>query len=785
MNLNKQLVGAIKIHGINLISLEEEEKLDRINRLQKIFLNLDYNITLVKSNSVIDFSDNIKFLNRREDVIKLSNYKNKSMMFLELEKYKQQFENLSKDKFFVQEEWFLFYYADNEKELNEEKREIIRIFSSLFKVTQLSQTEMIKIINKILNPLSNELKDKIDYNNDYKNITFKSWFFKKDNVDSSYFYSISQVYGGGKGVPNWFWLYSLSSLNNTIVVHISSIERQKQKELLQKALTNMELKHMEMHGSKTELVDKVSVANEYSILDDIKDDVAKNIEDIKNYVMLILTYGVNKSDLKDNLRDLIAGCKKINITLNNCSFAQKDYFPLLFPNNLTKINDVNLQLPSLSFASSFPFQDTCLIDKKGLYLGNNRDEHPCTLDLFERSKQRINSNTMIMGSSGSGKTTLIKKIISYHLATGGICFVFDPESEYIELTKNWNGLVINATDGSKNKINPLEIMNYDSDEEWTNENSDGYARNKIVISNHLSFLKAFFQELNLPLERISKFKLVEVKIKELYKRFGLYEKSLSKLTGQDFPIMEDLINYLKEDELYLQKDKEYYEFVSVIQETFSNNGILQNLFNGISKLQFGTNNIIDFDVKDLLANVDKSRVSATISLIVSYVVLAINKNAYFNKKDPRKVMLVLDEFHLFINEKDTFMLNFISETAKRIRKRNGALILSTQNPSNLIGNSDLERLTKGIIGNMQYNFLGTFKPEDIQHLIKIYENSGVPLTAPELDWMKEGTVGNFVLSISNNLRQMINVKLTNFERNKVGKGINKLIDEQQEINNNE
>ncbi|MBO6041697.1 hypothetical protein J6P59_07245 [bacterium] len=69
------------------------------------------------------------------------------------------------------------------------------------------------------------------------------------------------------------------------------------------------------------------------------------------------------------------------MNLNNLSMVQKDVFHSIFPKYKTALYKYGIQLPSLSFASSFPFIDSLFIDEKGLYLGNNDLNNPIVLDL--------------------------------------------------------------------------------------------------------------------------------------------------------------------------------------------------------------------------------------------------------------------------------------------------------------------------------------------------------------------------------------------------------------------
>jgi hypothetical protein len=90
----------------------------------------------------------------------------------------------------------------------------------------------------------------------------------------------------------------------------------------------------------------------------------------------------------------------------------------------------------------------------------------------------------------------------------------------------------------------------------------------------------------------------------------------------------------------------------------------------------------------------------------------------------RKVIVVIDEAHVFIDEKYPIALDFMFQLAKRIRKYNGMQIVITQNIKDFVGTEEIARKSTAIINACQYSFIFTLAPNDMDDLCKLYEKAG-------------------------------------------------------------
>ena len=89
--------------------------------------------------------------------------------------------------------------------------------------------------------------------------------------------------------------------------------------------------------------------------------------------------------------------------------------------------------------------------KDKLLISLNVDKEPYIKEL---TKDNIINLT---GQSGSGKSFFLKSLITNEWANNTRVIICDPEAEYITLTKNLSGNVIDVGNAKEGRINPFHI----------------------------------------------------------------------------------------------------------------------------------------------------------------------------------------------------------------------------------------------------------------------------------------------------------------------------------------
>ena len=142
---------------------------------------------------------------------------------------------------------------------------------------------------------------------------------------------------------------------------------------------------------------------------------------------------------------------------------------------------------SSSLAAVFPFVRTCVMDKGGYMLGENKNNrYPFIFNLWKRGNLYQNSNGFVIGKSGSGKSYFMKTMIANEWANDTRIIVLDPEAEYLNVTRSLSGNIIDVGNAKEGRINPFHIYKVLTE--------DGNTADPIVTFNtHLKLLESFFK----------------------------------------------------------------------------------------------------------------------------------------------------------------------------------------------------------------------------------------------------------------------------------------------------
>ena len=377
-------------------------------------------------------------------------------------------------------------------------------------------------------------------------------------------------------------------------------------------------------------------------------------------------------------------------------------------------------IPSNSVAAAYPWVFANVSDEGGIKLGSS-DGVPVFLNFFRRDSERVNSNMVIVGKSGSGKSYATKDILTNLAAEDAKIFILDPENEYAELAKNLHGKFINVGNAQQGRINPFHIITaLDDDEADSSTVTGSYA-------THLQFLEEFFRQI-LPDCDKDALEYLNNLVDRMYTKFGITgETDLAKLRPEDYPVFDDLYDAVLEE--FQQTDNEYIRTIlrSLMNyiAKFSTGGRNANIWNGPSTITTDENFTV-FNFQSLLANRNGTIANAQMLLVLKYIDNEIIKNRDYNTRYHlnRKVVVAIDEAHVFIDTKFPVALDFMFQLAKRIRKYNGMQIVITQNIKDFVGSEEIARKSTAIINACQYSLIFALAPNDMQDLCTLYEKAG-------------------------------------------------------------
>lgn len=387
--------------------------------------------------------------------------------------------------------------------------------------------------------------------------------------------------------------------------------------------------------------------------------------------------------------------------------------------SISKTNNLKIDrgINSSSLSASFPFVSNAILDDNGLFIGENN--LPTFIDFFKRNDERVNSNMVVIGKSGSGKSFATKTILSHLASNNSKVFILDPENEYGKLANSLNGKVLDVASSKDGRINPFHIITSLDDENMDGTNNSFFA--------HLQFLEEFFK---LILQGINpdSLELLNKLILEMYNSKNINSKTdLSTLKPSNYPIFQDIAELI-DSKLETEKDdytKTSLKVLSNYLSKFRRGGRNSALWNGFTTFR-PQENFVCFNFQKLLANKNNVIANAQMLLVLKWLDNEIIKNRDYNTLNNanRKIIVAIDEAHVFIDEKYPIALDFMYQLAKRIRKYNGMQIVITQNIKDFVGSPDIARKSSAIINVSQYSLIFSLSPNDISDLITLYEKAG-------------------------------------------------------------
>ena len=407
---------------------------------------------------------------------------------------------------------------------------------------------------------------------------------------------------------------------------------------------------------------------------------------------------------------------------------------------------------SNSVAAVFPFVLSTVMDKQGCILGTEND-YPVILDFFKRDFERVNSNMVVIGKSGSGKSFATKTILSQLCAENCKVFILDPENEYQYLAQNLGGRLIDVGTAREGRINPFHVITtLEGDEEGEESSVNNFAV-------HLQFLEEFFR---VALSGISSDALEYLNnlIVTLYRSKGINSRTdFSTLEPKDYPTFDELYKLIEEklDAATVDYDVTQLRILYNYISKFAGEGRNANLWNGESTLTVKENFTV-FNFQSLLSNKNNTIANAQMLLVLKWLDNEIIKNRDFNLKhgSARKIVVAIDEAHVFIDPKYPVALDFMYQLAKRIRKYNGMQIVITQNIKDFVGSEDIVRKSTAIINACQYSFIFSLSPNDMDDLCTLYDKAG-QINEVEQDQIVNNPRGNAFIITSPTNRTNISV----------------------------
>ena len=515
---------------------------------------------------------------------------------------------------------------------------------------------------------------------------------------------------------------------------------------------------------------KLSDATE---LDTQKENFQQLMVEIKNgdekikEVSLTLIITGTKKERENTFRDLKRLVDRYQIKLDIPKLRQMECWQN-YDLTTTSLDDYSIYLPTLTLSAGFPFTKTYFNDSSGYMLGVDlHTSLPIFFDPFVINNQRTSHNIAIVSSTGGGKSFTMKKMIINEYARGTKIFILDAENEYKNLVISNGGEYIDLYSKKGGIINPLQIRYIPSDDE-----DKETKETDCPLAKHLGFLEAFFKT---AFEDITEKELVMLLsvVESLYNTKGIFKNTsintLQSLSPSDYPIFSELYEYLPvyKKQIESNEKKKLIDQLEILVSRFLT-GTDSYLFDGHTNIDL-SNDLIAFNLQELLYSGNQRLINTQTLNLLTYLNNSIVANKIQNEKLGKKkkhISIVVDEFHLFIDEKNNEVLKNFGQLARRVRKYSTNLIVSTQSVKDFVGNASVLRHATAIFNNCQYTMIGMLKEDDLLAYLELFKNN--PLTDTQKAFLLSAKRGEFLLNVDNKNRLRVWIRATELEREMMG-----------------
>ena len=550
------------------------------------------------------------------------------------------------------------------------------------------------------------------------------------------------------------WGANLFNIPNTkVVMHIKPVDKYKAIKRIDKCIGEMELRQVTSEQASEANTAQIHRQSMVALLDSLQ---AEN-ESLLDVTMTVTAYNyLNDVNYKKSVRrSLLTGNFKPSMMygLQLDAFRSADVSPVSVLGNYE--NGIN----SGSLAAVFPFVRNSVLDENGIMLGENMDNRsPFFLNIWKRGNMYQNSNAMIIGQSGAGKSFFLKSLITNEWSNGTRILVLDPEDEYITLTRNLMGNIIDVGRAKEGRINPFHIYKILTEDGCPAEPS-------VTFNTHLKMLESFFK-IVLVGASSDIIELINNLAVETYRRKGITEETdFETLSANDFPIFTDLLETLKSERDKNGKDgfshRDYRTAELYLQKFVT--GRYSDIWNSPSTLAVDAD-IINFSFQSLFANKNNVVANAQMLLVFRFIEQEIINAREANKYGKNlKTMIIVDEAHLYLDAKYPIALDFFYSMSKRIRKYNGSFIPATQNIADWNANEELRSKTSAILKNSQYMFIFKLSAPDMKDVVEIYK-AGDGFNRDEQKMIMSAVTGQAFFVGSSELRAGVKISTGEYMR---------------------
>ena len=351
-------------------------------------------------------------------------------------------------------------------------------------------------------------------------------------------------------------------------------------------------------------------------------------------------------------------------------------------------------LPASSVANLYIYNYSGKTDAHGFYIGKDRYGSNILTDFDQRDEDKTSANVLILGNSGQGKSYLMKLLMVNCREAGKNIISLDVEHEQGELCAALDGCFIDLM-GGQYIINVLEPKCWSTGEDEDDPSTPETFKKKTVLSQHLSFLRDFFRAYKDFTD--PQIDTIEILLSKLYSKFHISDyTNFSQLKPEDYPVLSDLYDLIEEEHKNYDEAAHNLYTPQLLQEVLLGlnsicKGADSQFFNGHTNIT--SSRFLVFGVKSLLM-AGRNIQNAMLFNILSYMSDRLLTEG--------NTVATLDELYIWLSNPTA--IEYIRNCLKRVRKKESAMILASQNLDDF-DQPNVREMTKPLFSIPPHQFL--------------------------------------------------------------------------------
>ena len=437
-----------------------------------------------------------------------------------------------------------------------------------------------------------------------------------------------------------------------------------------KIVHNAEIRNRMNRGSSQDLQRSVEAESNLQDVANLIGSLHRNKEPLLHCAVYIEMIAGDMQELQILQTNVEVELMRSKLNVDKLKLRQQAGFCAVSPDGFNAFGtEYERVLPASSVANLFPFNYSGKTDRKGFYIGKDKYGSNIVVDFDQRDEDKTSANVLILGNSGQGKSYLMKLLLLNFLEAGKSVITLDVEHEQWELCQALGGCFADIIEGTY-KINLLEPRCWDTDADPYDVDAPKAFRQSTRLAQHTSFLKDVFRTYkDFTTAQID---TIEIMLTKLYTEWGITEDTdFSQMRPEDYPILSELYDFIEIEYENFDETKPQLYTRETLQQVLLGlhsmcRGADSKFFNGHTNLT--STRFLVFGVKGLLSVAQNVRSTILLNLL-----------SYMSDKllTEGNTVAALDELYIWLS--NPVAIEYIRNSLKRVRKKESALVLASQN----------------------------------------------------------------------------------------------------------